>query len=105
MYRHLLLVPCARSRQDVAVRATLITAFEAEVPDEEQLNNMTLWLDQTQFKGFEDLDYRFEYSLDGTIRCGVPEGVPADRLAALCAAVDQALELIAREFAPRTRSQ
>jgi hypothetical protein len=85
------------------VRATLITTFEAEVPDEEQLNNLTLWLDQTELAGFEDVDYRFEYSLDGTIGCRVPAGVPADQLARLCVAVDQTLARIASDLAPRTR--
>jgi hypothetical protein len=101
--RPFLLCTAALTRQDVWVRPALITTFEAEVPDEEQLNNLTLWLDQTEFAGFEDVDYRFEYSPDGTIGCRVPEGVPADQLARLCVAVDQALARIARDLAPRTR--
>ena len=85
------------------MKATLVTSFEAEAPDEEQLNNLALWLDQTQFDGFEDVDYRFEYSLAGTIGCRVPGALPRERLVALASAIDQALALIVSEMAPRTQ--
>lgn len=83
------------------MRATLITTFAA-APDEEQLNNLTLWLDQTEFRGFGQVDYRFEYSLDGTIRCHVPGDLPTARLASLSSAIDQALTRIVSELGPRT---
>jgi hypothetical protein len=86
------------------VRADLVTRFEAASPDEEQLNNLTLWLDQTQFDGFEDVDYRFEYSSAGTIGCCVPGDLTPDRLLALAAAIDRTLELIVSDMAPRTES-
>jgi hypothetical protein len=83
------------------VRTTLITTF-AVAPDEEQLNNLTLWLDQAEFSGFEAVDYRFEYSLEGTIRCRVPGDLPTARLARLASAIDEALTRIVSELGPRT---
>jgi hypothetical protein len=85
------------------MRATLVTTFEAADPAEVQLNSLSLWLDQTQFEGCEEVDYRFQYSTDGSIECRAPGGLPEARLVALAAAIDEALGRIASDMEPKTR--
>ena len=81
--------------------ALLITSFDTGPVDEARLDNLTMWLDQQEFKGFKRVDYRFEHSA-GSIHCCLPEGLSEPRLTNLCEQIDAALARIVPALEPRT---
>lgn len=76
----------------------LTTTF-AEPIAEDRLDNLTLWLDQTSFSGFGDVDYRFTWTSERTIHTRIGQRITLRRLEKLCAAVDVALAGIVRDVA------
>ena len=82
--------------------ATLVTVFDGPVA-EDRLNNLSMWLWQEQFEGFEDLDCRFEYgSDDRSISCRLSVPVPEVRLPLLAAQIDKALSRIVHDVGFKT---
>jgi hypothetical protein len=78
----------------------LTTTFAAPL-DEETLNGLTLWLDQTMFEGYEGVDYRFECTA-AQINTRIPGSMSQSRQERLCAAIDDALNRIVRHLGPAT---
>ena len=85
-----------KTMTSVAPVNELTTTFAQNLP-EDRLNNLTLWLDQTSFPGFGNVDYRFVYTADGTILATVSQRITKARLQKLCSLIDAALARIVHD--------
>lgn len=75
----------------------LVTIFDSPL-EEDRLDNLSMWLWQEPFDGFEHLDCQFEYGGDNDrIFCRLAAPMAEDRLTILAAGIDKALSRIVRD--------